>query len=284
MLCNRIERIVAERVVRSALEEDLGGMGDVTTRAVVPAGTMARGDVVVRREGVVAGVGVAALAFSTLDPGLEVSVSRRCGEAVRAGEAILAVEGDARAILAAERTALNLLGRLSGIATLTRRFVEAVSGTGAVIADTRKTTPGLRSLERAAVAAGGGSNHRFGLGDAVMIKDNHLVLTGSVGKAVVMAREAVGHTVRIEVEVDTLEQLAAALEAGADIVLLDNMDPETLCRAVEMAKGKAVTEASGGITLETVRRVAETGVDVISVGALTHSAPALDVALELTIP
>ncbi len=273
--------MAVERIVRAALEEDLGQMGDLTSRAVVPPGMLARGVVVARKPGIVAGPAVAGMAFELLDPRLDVEILRPCGEPVEAGEAVLAVAGVARSILAAERTALNILGRLSGIATLTRRFVEAVEGTGAVIADTRKTTPGLRVLERAAVAAGGGSNHRFGLFDAVMIKDNHLALVGTVGEAVAHARAAVGHTVRIEVEVETLEQLAAALEAGADIVLLDNMDLSTLARAVAMAQGRAVTEASGGITLENVRAVAETGVDVISVGALTHSAPSLDVSLEL---
>ncbi len=273
--------MAVERIVRAALEEDLGQMGDLTSRAVLPPGMLARGVVVARKPGIVAGPAVAGMAFELLDPRLELEILRPCGEPVGAGEAVLAVAGEARSILAAERTALNILGRLSGIATLTRRFVEAVEGTGAVIADTRKTTPGLRVLERAAVAAGGGSNHRFGLFDAVMIKDNHLALVGTVGEAVARARAAVGHTVRIEVEVETLEQLAAALEAGADIVLLDNMDLSTLARAVAMARGRAVTEASGGITLENVRAVAETGVDVISVGALTHSAPSLDVSLEL---
>ncbi len=279
--CRRLDRMAVERIVRSALEEDLGQMGDITSRSVVPAGTLARGTVVARNGGIVAGPAIAGMVFETLDPRLEVEILRPCGEPVGAGEVILAVEGEARSILAAERTALNLLGRLSGIATLTRRFVEAVAGTGAVITDTRKTTPGLRVLERAAVAAGGGRNHRFGLFDAVLIKDNHLAVAGSVRGAVQRARSAVGHTVKVEVEVETLEQLAEALEAGADIVLLDNMDLTTLARAGAMAKGHALTEASGGITLENVRAVAETGVDLISVGALTHSAPALDVSLEM---
>ncbi len=279
--CKRIASPVVERVVRAALDEDLGRAGDITSLAVIPAGTRAVGRVVVRASGVLAGPNVAAAVWELLDPGVRVDTPVACGARVEAGDVVLAVEGDARAVLAGERTALNLLGRLSGIATLTRAMVDAVEGTGAVIADTRKTTPGLRALEKAAVRAGGGSSHRWGLYDAVLIKDNHLAVVGSVGEATRRARAAVGHTVKIEVEVEDLAQLAEALDAGADIVLLDNMPLEMLREAVAMARGRAVTEASGGITLDTVRRVAETGVDVISVGALTHSAPALDVSLEL---
>ncbi len=279
--CRRIASPVVERIVREALEEDLGLAGDLTSRAVIPAGTVARGRVVARARGVLAGPNVAAAVWELLDPRLELSTPVACGAAVQPGDVVLEVSGDARAILAGERTALNLLARMSGIATLTRAMVEAVAGTGARIADTRKTTPGLRALEKAAVRAGGGVSHRWGLHDAVMIKDNHLALVGSVGEAVRRARAGVGHTVKIEVEVEDLEQLAEALEAGADVVLLDNMPPGMLREAVAMARGRVVTEASGGVTLATVRRVAETGVDVISVGALTHSAPALDLSLEL---
>jgi len=268
-------------VVRRALREDLGLGGDITSAAVVPAGTRARGRIVARAPGVVCGVEVAAAAFLELDPGLEIRLSAADGDAVAAGTAVLEVTGRAHPILAAERVALNLLGHLSGIATLTRRFVDAVAGTGAVIADTRKTLPGLRALEKHAVRCGGGRNHRLRLDDAVLVKDNHLALVGSVSDAVRRAREGVGHAVAVEVEVESLEALEEALAAGADVVLLDNMETSLLAEAVRRARGRAITEASGGIRLETVRAVAETGVDVISVGAITHSAPALDVALEL---
>jgi len=268
-------------VVRRALREDLGLGGDITSAAVVPAGTRARGRIVARAPGVVCGVEVAAAAFLELDPGLEIRLSAADGDAVAAGTAVLEVTGRAHPILAAERVALNLLGHLSGIATLTRRFVDAVAGTGAVIADTRKTLPGLRALEKHAVRCGGGRNLRLRLDDAVLVKDNHLALVGSVSDAVRRAREGVGHAVAVEVEVESLEALEEALAAGADVVLLDNMETSLLAEAVRRARGRAITEASGGIRLETVRAVAETGVDVISVGAITHSAPALDVALEL---
>ncbi len=279
--CARVGSLVVEKIIRGALEEDLGSAGDITSKAVIPAGTRAVGTVVARESGVIAGPNIAAGVFELLDSGVHVEVVAGCGDRVVAGGPVLKLEGPARSILAAERTALNLLGRLSGIATLTRAMVDAVEGTGCRIADTRKTTPGLRAMEKAAVRAGGGSSHRWGLFDAVLIKDNHLALAGSVGEAVRRARDGSGHTVTIEVEVESLADLDEALEAGADVVLLDNMAPAMLEEAVRRARGKAITEASGGITLENVRAVAETGVDVISVGALTHSAPALDVSLEL---
>jgi len=270
-----------EIVLRRALEEDLGRAGDLTTDAIVPADAVCTAVVVARREGVVAGGEVAGSVFTMIDPTVTVELLAEDGEGVSAGCPVLRVSGPARAVLTGERTALNLLGRLSGIATLTRRFVEAVRGTGVRIADTRKTMPGLRVLERYAVRCGGGVNHRFGLDDAVLIKDNHLIVAGGIGEAVRRVRERVGHTLKVEVEVDDLEQLARALAADVDAVLLDNMDPTTLGRAVEMAGGRVVLEASGGIAMETVRAVAETGVDVISVGALTHSAPSLDLSLEV---
>jgi nicotinate-nucleotide pyrophosphorylase (carboxylating) len=203
------------------------------------------------------------------------------GTDAAAGSVLALVEGRARAVLVAERTALNLLGRMCGIATATRDLTAAVAGTKATVIDTRKTTPGLRVLEKYAVRAGGGANHRFGLGDAVLIKDNHLALAGGIAAAVATARAAVGHTVQVEVEVETLEGVAAAIEAGADAVLLDNMDVDVLRRAVDLCRGRITTEASGGITPDTIRAVAETGVDLISVGWITHSAPALDVALDV---
>lgn len=278
---NPLLPVLYERVVRRALEEDLGRAGDLTTDAIVPAGTRAEAAIVARSEGIVAGGAVAGATFVMLDRAVTVEVVAEDGAPVLKGEQLLRIFGDAGAILTGERTALNLLGRMCGIATLTRRFVEAAAGTGVRISDTRKTTPGLRSLEKYAVRCGGGINHRFGLDDAVLIKDNHLAVAGGVGEAVRRVRERVGHAVKVEVEVDTLEQLAQALEANVDSVLLDNMDPATLARAVAMTGGRLALEASGGITLATVRAVAETGVDVISVGALTHSAPALDLSLEM---
>lgn len=271
-------------LITAALREDLGTAGDLTSEACIPAGAMARGNVVARSAGTIAGLDVVRHVFHRLDDGIDVRPRVSDGDRVEAGEILAVVSGPTRAILTAERTALNLLGRLSGIATATATLVAAVAGTGARIADTRKTTPGLRGLEKHAVRMGGGTNHRFGLHDAVMIKDNHLVAAGGIRPAVEAVRARVGHTVTVEVEVDTLDQLAELLDVGADIVLLDNMDPATLREAVAMVGGRMVTEASGGLTGETVRAVAESGVDVISVGWITHSAPALDVALDLLPP
>ncbi len=273
--------LMYEDLVRRALAEDLGRAGDVTTDAIVPSTATTAARVVARTGGCVAGVGPAAAAFRLLDDRCAVEVAAADGREVEAGDTVLTVRGPARAVLTAERTALNLLGRLCGIATLTRAFVRAIEGTGARVTCTRKTTPGLRMLEKHAVRCGGGSSHRFGLDDAVLIKDNHLAVAGGVRPAVERARAAVGHLVSIELEVDTLEQLAEGLDVGVDTVLLDNMDPDTLRRAVEMVAGRCITEASGGITLETARTIAETGVDLLSVGALTHSAASLDVSLEI---
>ncbi|MEX2413051.1 MAG: carboxylating nicotinate-nucleotide diphosphorylase [Thermoleophilaceae bacterium] len=265
-------------LIQRALAEDVGG-GDLTSRAVVPEGSRARGSVVAKADGVLAGVELAAATFAAVDPALEVEARASDGGSVGAGAELLAVAGDARAILAAERVALNFLGRLSGIATLTARYVAAVAGTGARILDTRKTTPGLRALEKAAVVAGGGTSHRFGLYDAILIKENHVRVAGGVGEAVRRALAAAGEGIPVEVEVESLAELDEALEAGAERVLLDNMAPADLRVAVERTAGRAELEASGGIALDGVRAVAETGVDFISVGALTHSAPALDVSL-----
>jgi nicotinate-nucleotide pyrophosphorylase (carboxylating) len=269
-----------EPLLRAALAEDLGRAGDVTADATVDAAARASARLVARAAGCVAGLDVALATFLLLDPSIAIERVAADGERVAAGTLLARLAGPARPILAGERTALNLLGRLCGVATATAAYVDAVAGTGARIVCTRKTTPGLRALEKYAVRCGGGANHRFGLDDAVLIKDNHLVVAGGVAPAVERARRYVGHLVRIEVEVETIAQLDEALAAGVDAVLLDNFDLATLRGAVVRVEGRCVTEASGGITLATARRVAETGVDLLSVGALTHSAPALDVALD----
>ncbi len=270
---------LVERAVALALAEDLGTAGDITTDAIVPADTHGEAEIVVRQPGVIAGLDLAEASFKALDP--EASFVRvvRDGGKVAAGATVARVSGKTRALLTAERTALNFLGRLSGIATLTASYVAAVEGTGARIACTRKTTPGLRVLEKYAVRAGGGRNHRFGLYDAVLVKDNHIAAAGSLAKALQGLRDRVGR-VKIEVEVDTLGQLEEALAFPIDAVLLDNMDSATLKRAVALAKGIVATEASGGVTLQNVREIAETGVELISVGALTHSPRNLDSSLE----
>jgi len=274
-------RSLVETAVQRALEEDLGGRGDITSLATIPADARARFRLEARAAGVLAGVLAAAITFERVDPAIHVAWSSRDGDDLEPGTIIATIDGAARTILTAERTALNFLGRLSGVASLTRAYVDAVAGTGAAIAHTRKTTPGLRALELAAVAAGGGAAHRFGLDDAVLIKDNHVAVCGGVARAVKRARRVVGHMTRIAVEIDRLDQLDEALEAGAESILLDNFSLEDLRTAVKRANGCGVTlEASGGVSLETVRGIAETGVDVISVGAITHSAPNLDVGLD----
>jgi nicotinate-nucleotide pyrophosphorylase (carboxylating) len=267
-------------LVARALSEDLGDRGDITSSACVPEAMKSEAELVARAPGVIAGLEVAAYVFETLDPTVRLDRLVEDGDWVLEGEVIARVEGSSRSILAGERTALNLLGRISGVATATARLVAAVDGTGAKITDTRKTMPGLRALDKYAVRMGGGVNHRYGLYDAVMIKDNHLVAVGSISEAVVAARAEVGPDVMIVVEVVDLEQLAEAVATDADRVLLDNMSPDLLGRAVALVDGRLVTEASGGITADNVRRVAETGVDLISVGWITHSAPQLDIALD----
>ena len=266
-------------LIDRCLTEDIGG-GDITTLAVVEPGTRAAGRMVLREAGVVAGLPVAALVFARLSPDVVFRALVRDGERCPAATAVAEVSGPAWAVLGGERLALNFLQRLSGIATATARLVDKVAGTRARIVDTRKTTPGLRVLEKYAVRCGGGFNHRFGLYDGVLIKDNHLALAGGIDRAVRAARERAPHTVRVEVEVEDLRGVAAALEAGADIILLDNMDVATMARAVAMVNGRALTEASGGISGETVAAVAATGVDFISVGALTHSVRSLDIGLD----
>ncbi|WP_374571831.1 carboxylating nicotinate-nucleotide diphosphorylase [Phenylobacterium sp.] len=272
--------LLIEPVVRAALAEDLGRAGDVTAMACIEADARLSVAFVARREGVVAGLACARLAILALDPKAWFELDAADGDKVGPGAVLAHVEGNARAILSAERTALNLLGRLSGVATLTRAYVDAVAGTKARIVDTRKTTPGLRHLEKYAVRCGGGVNHRFGLDDAILIKDNHIAACGGVGEAVRRARAFAGHLMKVEVEIDSLDQLEEALSHRPDVVMLDNFGPEALAEAVKRAAGRAVLEASGGVNLQTVRALAETGVDVISVGALTHSAPVLDIGLD----
>jgi nicotinate-nucleotide pyrophosphorylase (carboxylating) len=268
-----------------ALAEDLGRAGDITAQACIPEGARMRAVFAARKPGVLAGIDCVRLGLLAMDPTATITPALRDGDAFEAGAVLVEAEANARAFLAAERTALNLLGRMCGVATLTRAYVEAVAGTGARIADTRKTTPGLRALEKHAVACGGGINHRFGLDDAILIKDNHVAVCGGVGEAIRRARAAAGHLVRLEIEVDGLDQLNEALAERPDVIMLDNFTPDMLREAVARAdassSGRPVLEASGGVNLGTVRAIAETGVDVISVGALTHSASALDVGLDV---
>ncbi|HEV2107157.1 MAG TPA: carboxylating nicotinate-nucleotide diphosphorylase [Thermomicrobiales bacterium] len=274
-----------EAIIDLALAEDIGG-GDVTTLATVPPGTHAVGTVLAKAAGVVSGVDVAGAVFRRVNPALDYRIRTGDGTRVNPGDRVAEVEGLARGILSAERVALNLLQRLSGVATLTAAYVDAVAGTKARIIDTRKTTPGLRALEKAAVRHGGGRNHRFGLSDGILIKDNHLAAIGGpdrVTRAIRQATAFAPHTMRIEVEVTTLAEVEEAVAAGADAILLDNMDVETIHQAVDLVAGRALVEASGGVNLQNVRAIAGTGVDLISVGALTHSAPALDISLEFVI-
>jgi nicotinate-nucleotide pyrophosphorylase (carboxylating) len=275
-----LARIMVEPLVRAALLEDLGRAGDLTTDAIVPAGLVARAALVARETGVVAGLDLARLAFELIDPDIAVQVEIEDRAPVTAGGVIARVSGPARGILTAERTALNFLGHLSGIASATASVVAAVHGTKAKIVSTRKTTPGLRAVEKYAVRAGGGANHRFGLDDAILIKDNHITIAGGIAQALRRARAAAGHLVKIEVEIDNLDQLKEALGEGADAMLLDNMSVETLAKAVAIVDGRATTEASGRVTLELAPALAATGVDLISVGWLTHSAPVLDIGLD----
>jgi nicotinate-nucleotide pyrophosphorylase (carboxylating) len=268
-----------ERAVHAALAEDIGA-GDVTTDATVAADAVGTAAIVVKQAGVVCGLRVVETAFRALDPDIGFEAFAQDGDAVEPPAIVARIAGSERAILTGERVALNFLGRLSGIATLTRRYVDAVDGTGVAVLDTRKTTPGLRALEKHAVACGGGRNHRFGLDDAVLVKDNHLRAAGSVATAVQLVRGATD--LPVEVECESLDQVREALDAGVDALLLDNMTLAELREAVALNAGRARLEASGGVSLDTIRDIAEIGVDEISVGALTHSAPSLDVSLELT--
>jgi nicotinate-nucleotide pyrophosphorylase (carboxylating) len=265
----------------AAFAEDLGLAGDITTNAIIPADSVSRAVIAAREPGRIAGLPIAEAAFRRLDPALKFNIAIPDGADAEAGATVAEVSGHSRAMLTAERIALNFLGHLSGIATHTRAFARAIEGTSARICCTRKTTPGLRGLEKYAVRMGGGVNHRFGLFDAVLIKDNHIAAAGGIGPAIERARQGVGHLVRIEVEVDRLKQLEEALRHRIDAALLDNMSLDELRKAVAMAAGRVVLEASGGVTIDRVRAIAETGVDLISSGALTHSAPVLDLGLDL---
>ena len=274
-------RLIVEPIVRAALLEDLGRAGDITTDAIVPAEATVEAVIAARQPGVLAGLQAALLAFELVDPTFRIEQLCEDGAQIARGETVARISGRARGVLGAERTALNFLCRMSGIATATRGLTDAIAGYNAKIVCTRKTTPGLRALEKQAVRLGGGANHRFGLDDAMLIKDNHVALAGGVRAALERARQHAGHLVKVELEVDTLDQLAEALEVGVDAVLLDNMTPETLRRAVTMVDGRAVTEASGRISPETAAAVAATGVDLISSGWITHSAPILDLGLDI---
>jgi nicotinate-nucleotide pyrophosphorylase (carboxylating) len=275
-----LPEIVIEPIVKLALSEDLGRAGDVTSDAIVPLRENARFALCAREAGVIAGLEAAQLAAKLVDRDLVLSIAAADGSVVAAGETFAEIEGHARSILTVERTMLNFIGRLSGVATLTRRYVDAIAGAPAQIISTRKTTPGLRALEKRAVVLGGGGAHRYGLDDAILIKDNHIAVAGSVGEAIRRAKAAAGHLMAIEVEVDRLEQLDEALRYAPNAILLDNFAIEDLARAVALVRGHAVLEASGGVRLDNVRAIAETGVNYISVGALTHSAPALDIGLD----
>ena len=267
-----------DRLIRTALEEDIGP-GDVTTAATIPPGTMARAELVAKEEFVLAGIAVARRVFELLDTQVAFEELIKDGQTVKRGEVLAWLKGDAASLLQGERVALNLLQRMSGVATLTRAFVREAEGAGATIVDTRKTTPGLRALEKYAVRVGGGGNHRMALYDGVLIKENHVAAAGGITAAVSRARRYAPHTLKIEVEVRNLEEVAEALAAGADILLLDNMGLRQLEAAVKLVGGRAMTEASGGVNLDTVRAIAETGVDLISVGALTHSYRSVDISM-----
>jgi len=280
MTLTPLPRIIVEPLVRNALLEDLGLAGDITSAAVIPADHRSVVVMAAREPGVIAGLDAAELAFQLVDPTIVMRRQVQDGAAVAPGDIIATIEGPSRGLLTAERTALNFLGHLSGIASVTATIAAAISGTRASVACTRKTTPGLRALEKYAVRAGGGMNHRFALYDAVLIKDNHIAVAGGVRDAIRSAKAGVGHLVKIEVEVDTLLQLREAMEEGVDAVLLDNMPPEQLRDAVQIVAGRAITEASGRITPQTAAAIATTGIDLISVGWLTHSAPVLDIGLD----
>ncbi|MBB4349708.1 carboxylating nicotinate-nucleotide diphosphorylase [Aliirhizobium cellulosilyticum] len=275
-----LPRIVIEPTVRNALIEDLGLAGDITSAAVIPVGHRSRLAMVSRNPGVIAGLDAAELAFQLIDPAVGMVRHMEDGSVVKPGDVIATIEGPSRALLTGERTALNFLGHLSGIATVTASIVSAISGSKASVVCTRKTTPGLRSLEKYAVRAGGGMNHRFALNDAVLIKDNHIAIAGGIAEAIRRAKASVGHMVKIEIEVDTLDQLQDAMQIGVDAVLLDNMTPVQLRQAVDLVAGRAITEASGNINPTTAAEIAASGVDLLSVGWITHSAQVLDIGLD----
>ena len=278
-----LPRLMIDDAVKAALLEDWGRAGDITSQATIPADTQARAVIVSRKAGRLSGLGFVESACRQTDGSIRVERLASDGATLEPGTPVARIEGPARAVLACERVGLNYLGHLSGIATATAQFAERIAHTRASIVCTRKTTPGLRAFEKYAVRCGGGANHRFGLDDAILIKDNHIALAGGVALAIERARAHVGHLVKIEVEVDTLEQLREAMEARPDVVLLDNMGPETLRTAVDIIDARALSEASGGINLETVKTIAEAGVDLISIGWITHSAPTLDLGLDIEI-
>jgi nicotinate-nucleotide pyrophosphorylase (carboxylating) len=273
--------VLLEPLVRAALVEDLGRAGDITTDALVPPGLRAGAAFVARQAGTLAGLDLAVLAFRLVDPAVELDIRMHDGARLQPGDIIARIDGPARGILTGERVALNFLGHLSGIATATASIVDAIAHTRARVACTRKTTPGLRSVEKYAVRCGGAANHRFGLDDAILIKDNHIAIAGGIGPALARARAHAGHLVKIEIEVDTLAQLAEVLTIGVDAVLLDNMTPDQLREAVAMVDGRAITEASGRIDLASAPAMAESGVDLLSVGWLTHSAKVMDIGLDI---
>jgi nicotinate-nucleotide pyrophosphorylase (carboxylating) len=275
--------LLIQDAVRAALHEDLGRAGDLTTLATIPTNRTAKAVIAARMPGVVAGLPLAREAFAQMDASVIFEPMVEDGARLKPGDVVARISGNARAILSAERVALNYLGRLSGIATLTSLFTDKVAHTSAKIVDTRKTTPGLRAFEKYAVRCGGGMNHRYGLDDAILIKDNHIVVAGGVVAALRAAKAVAGHLVKIEIEVDNLDQLAQVIAEGADVVLLDNMGPDMLRRAVALVAGRIRTEASGGVNLDTVKAIAESGVDMISIGALTHSAMVLDLGLDIAI-
>ncbi|MFA7670402.1 MAG: carboxylating nicotinate-nucleotide diphosphorylase [Burkholderiaceae bacterium] len=272
--------VLLEPLVRQTLQEDLGRAGDLTSNLIIPADATARLRLAAREEGVLAGMSLARLAFGLMDARIEFRSLMQDGARIRPGDVLALVEGPARAILSAERTALNFLGHLSGVASATARIADLIRPYGTRVTCTRKTLPGLRMVQKYAVRVGGGSNHRYGLDDAILIKDNHVAVAGGVQAAVQRARQGAGHMVAIELEVDTLEQLQEGLDAGVNIVLLDNMSPDMLRAAVRMVDGRAVTEASGRVTPQTVKAIAEAGVDYIAIGAITHSVAVLDIGLD----
>lgn len=280
-LISSLSPLIIDDAVARALREDLGDAGDITTAAVIPADKLMRATITARKDGVIAGVDAAVAAFRLVDSTIKTEIKNGDGYRVQIGERILSIEGRARGVLSAERVALNFLGHLSGVATATAALVEAIKGSKAKIVCTRKTTPGLRALEKHAVLCGGGANHRFGLYDAVMIKDNHIAAAGGIIPALRAIKRTIGHMVKIEIEVDTLEQLETVLSEGVDVVLLDNMSTDDMAKAVTITKGRCVLEASGNVTLKTVSEIADTGVNVISSGWITHSAPCLDLGLDV---
>jgi nicotinate-nucleotide pyrophosphorylase (carboxylating) len=274
--------LAIDEAVKRALDEDLGRAGDITSIATIPEKTPARALLIARQNGVIAGLPLAVATFQKLSPEIRIEASIRDGAAVAGGTPVMTLSGPARAVLTGERTALNFVGRLSGVATLTADYVRQTAGTKLRVCCTRKTTPGLRALEKYAVRCGGAFNHRFGLDDAILIKDNHIAVAGGVKAVLQRARAYAGHLVKIEIEVDTLSQLREVLDTGlADVVMLDNMDIPTLTEAVKLSQGRVVLEASGGVTLESIAKIAATGVDYVSSGALTHSAPNFDIALDI---